>query len=61
MREKSIYETKNGAFEVIFMRNTLLLGITYDKLDRELILVLGIFCFRINLSKLFKSSAKSAL
>jgi hypothetical protein len=60
MRERTLYQSKSRAFEVIFMRNTLLLGLTYDKPDRELILVAGILCFRIDFSKLFKSSAKTA-
>jgi len=48
MREKTLYVSKNRRFEVIFMRNTLVLGVTYDKLDNELIVLLGVFFVRIS-------------
>jgi hypothetical protein len=48
MREKTLYVSKNRRFEVIFMRNTLVLGVTYDKPDNELIVLLGVFFVRIS-------------
>lgn len=48
MREKTLYTSKNRRFEVIFMRNTFILGVTYDKPDKELVVLFGIFFLKIS-------------
>jgi len=48
MREKTLYKSQRGRFEVLFMRNTLILGITYDKPDKELFILVGFILLKIS-------------
>ena len=48
MREETLYKSKNRRFEVIFMRNTLILGVTYDKPDKELFVLIGFILLKIS-------------
>lgn len=48
MREETLYKSKRGRFEVLFMRKTLLLGISYDKPDKELFVLIGFILLKIS-------------
>lgn len=48
MREETLYKSKNGRFELNFIQYTLVFGITYDKPDKELYVLLGIVYLKIS-------------